>query len=135
MGERPRFFDDLAGVAGGAFSALAGMREEVESTIRARVDEAIRRLDLVKREDLEAVQEMAATARSGQEALEKRLAGLELDVMRSRLMALEAQVAALKAAAPAAAASAPSTAESEAMSAFAPGGPSGTTDPGAPSVG
>ena len=134
MGERPRFFDDLAGVAGGAFSALAGMREEVESTIRARVDEAIRRLDLVKREDLEAVQEMAATARSGQEALEKRLAGLELDVMRSRLMVLEAQVAALKAAGPAGtpAASQPSAAESDAMSAFAPGGPSSATDPGAP---
>ena len=136
MAERPRFFDDLAGVAGGAFSALAGMREEVESTIRARVDEAIRRLDLVKREDLEAVQEMAAAARSGQEALEKRLAGLELDVMRSRLMALEAQVAALKAvAAPAATASQPSATESEAMSAFAPGGSSGTTDPGMPSAG
>ena len=102
------------------------MREEVESTIRARVDEAIRRLDLVKREDLEAVQEMAATARSGQEALEKRLAGLELDVMRSRLMALEA------AAAPAATASQPSATESDAMSAFAPGGPSAATDPGVP---
>ncbi len=77
MAERPRFFDDLAGVAGGAFSALAGMREEVEATIRARVDEAIRRLDLVKREDLEAVQEMAALARAGQEAAERRLAALE----------------------------------------------------------
>ncbi len=80
MAERPRFFDDLAGVAGGAFSALAGMREEVESTIRARVDEAIRRLDLVKREDLEAVQEMAARARSGQEAAEARLSALEAKV-------------------------------------------------------
>jgi BMFP domain-containing protein YqiC len=77
MAERPRFFDDLAGVAGGAFSALAGMREEVEATIRARVDEAIRKLDLVKREDLEAVQEMAALARAGQEAAEHRLAALE----------------------------------------------------------
>jgi BMFP domain-containing protein YqiC len=77
MAERPRFFDDLAGVAGGAFSALAGMREEVEATIRARVDEAIRRLDLVKREDLEAVQEMAALARAGQEAAERRLSALE----------------------------------------------------------
>lgn len=77
MGERPRFFDDLAGVAGGAFSALAGMREEVESTVRARVDEAIRRFDLVKREDLEAVQEMAAAARAGQERAELRIAALE----------------------------------------------------------
>ena len=80
MAERPRFFDDLAGVAGGAFSALAGMREEVESTVRARVDEVIRSLDLVKREDLEAVQEMAAAARTGQERAEVRLAALEAKV-------------------------------------------------------
>ena len=80
MAERPRFFDDLAGVAGGAFSALAGMREEVESTVRARVDEAIRRLDLVKRDDLEAIQEMAAAARAGQERAEVRLATLEAKV-------------------------------------------------------
>ncbi len=80
MAERPRFFDDLAGVAGGAFSALAGMREEIESTIRARVDEAIRRLDLVKREDLEAVQEIAVRARAGQDAAEARIAALEAKV-------------------------------------------------------
>jgi len=56
---------------------LAGVREEAESMVRARVDEAIRRLDLVKREDLEAVMEMAANARTGQEAAETRLAALE----------------------------------------------------------
>ena len=80
MTERPRFFDDLAGVAGGAFSALAGIREEAESLVRARVEEAIRKLDLVKREDLEAVMEMAANARTGQEAAEVRLAALEARV-------------------------------------------------------
>jgi BMFP domain-containing protein YqiC len=80
MTERPRFFDDLAGVAGGAFSALTGLRDEAEATIRARIDEAIRKLDLVRREDLEAVQEMAANARAGQEAAEARLAALELRV-------------------------------------------------------
>ncbi len=77
MTERPKFFDDLAGVAGGAFSALAGIREEAESMVRARVDEAIRKLDLVRREDLDAVGEMAANARAGQEAAEARLAALE----------------------------------------------------------
>ena len=84
MTERPKFFDDLAGVAGGAFSALAGIREEAESMVRARVDEAIRKLDLVRREDLDAVQEMAANARAGQETAEARLAALE-----ARLSALE----------------------------------------------
>ena len=86
MADRPKFFDDLAGVAGGAFSALAGVREEAETMIRARVDEAIRKLDLVKRDDLDAVQEMAANARTGQEAAEARLAAME-----ARLSALEAK--------------------------------------------
>ena len=80
MSDRPRFFDDLAGVAGGAFSALTGLRDEAEATIRARIDEAIRKLDLVRREDLEAVQTMAANARTGQEAAEARLAALEARV-------------------------------------------------------
>ncbi len=86
MTERPRFFDDLAGVAGGALSALAGVREEAEALMRARMDEAIRKFDLVRREDLEAVQDMAANARAGQEAAEARLASIE-----ARLLALEGQ--------------------------------------------
>ena len=82
MTDRPKFFDDLAGVAGGAFSALAGLRDEAESQVRARVEEVIRKLDLVKREDMEAVQEMAANARAGQEAALARVAALEERVAR-----------------------------------------------------
>lgn len=77
MTERPKFFDDLAGVAGGAMSALAGLREEAESTMKARAEEMIRKFDLVRREDLEAVQEMAANARTAQAAMEMRLAAME----------------------------------------------------------
>ena len=77
MAERPRFFDDLAGVAGGALSALAGLREEMEALVRARVDETIRRLELVRREELDAVAELAARARAGQEAAETRMAAIE----------------------------------------------------------
>jgi BMFP domain-containing protein YqiC len=92
MSDRPKFFDDLAGVAGGAISALAGLREEAESMIRARTDEFIQRLDLVRREELEAIQELAANARAGQEAAEAKVHALE-----TRLAALEARVAALEA--------------------------------------
>lgn len=92
MPDRPKFFDDLAGVAGGALSALAGLREEAESMVRARVDEAIRKLDLVKREDFEAVQEMAANARAAQQALEARLAALE-DRLASQSFASAASTA------------------------------------------
>jgi BMFP domain-containing protein YqiC len=77
MTERPKFFDDLAGVAGGAMSALAGLREEVASMVRARVDEAVRRLDLIKREEFEAMAELARRARAQSEALELRVAALE----------------------------------------------------------
>ena len=92
MSDRPRFFDDLAGVAGGAISALAGLREEAESMMRARLDELIQRLDLVRREELEAVQELAANARTGQEAAESKIADLQ-----TRLTAVEARLAALEA--------------------------------------
>ena len=82
MAERPRIFDDIAGVAGGALSALVGIREEVEAVVRARIDEAIRRLDLVRRDEMDAVAEMAANARAGQEAAEARIAALEALVAR-----------------------------------------------------
>ena len=78
MTERPKFFDDLAGVAGGALSTLAGLREELMATIRARVDETVRRLDLVKREEFEAMAELARRAKSQVEALEARVALLEV---------------------------------------------------------
>jgi hypothetical protein len=91
MTERPKFFDDLAGVAGGALSAIAGLREELEAMARARIDETIRRLDLVRREELDAMAELAANARAGQEAAEA-----ELHDLRERLAALEVRVAALE---------------------------------------
>ncbi len=84
MTDRPRFFDDLAGMAGGAFSAVAGLRDEAEALLRGRVEEVLRRLDLVRREEMEAVQDLAAAARAGQEAAETRLAALE-----ARVAALE----------------------------------------------
>jgi BMFP domain-containing protein YqiC len=87
MADRPKMFDDLAGIAGGAFSALAGLREEAEAIVRARVDETLRKLDLVRRDELDAVAELAANARAGQEAAEAKLAALS-----ARLEALEAQL-------------------------------------------
>ena len=85
MAERGKFFDDLAGVAGGAISALSGLRDEAETLARARIEEVIRRLDLVKREELQAAMDLAANARLGQERAEARLAALE-----ARVAALEA---------------------------------------------
>jgi BMFP domain-containing protein YqiC len=92
MSDRPKFFDDLAGVAGGAFSALTGLREEAEALVRSRLDETIRALDLVRRSELDAVQELAANARAGQEAAESLVTALE-----ARVAALESRCAALEA--------------------------------------
>ena len=91
MSDRPRFFDDLAGVAGGAISALAGLREEAEAMVRAQIDEVIRRLELVRKEEMEAMAEVAANARAGQEAAETRVAQLE-----ARVAVLEARVVSLE---------------------------------------
>ena len=89
MAERPRLFNDLAGVAGGAISALTGLRDEAESVARARIEDAIRKLDLVRRDELDAVRDLAANARAGQEDAEAKLAALE-----ARLAALESRLAA-----------------------------------------
>ena len=77
MTERPKFFDDLAGVAGGAISALAGLKEELAALTKARVEEAVRRLDLVQREEFEAMAELARRAREQADALDLRVAALE----------------------------------------------------------
>ncbi len=91
MTDRPRFFDDLAGMAGGAISALTGLRQEMEAIVRARIDEAIRALDLVRREEFDAMAEMAARARDGQETAEARVAALDarLAIIEARLSGLE----------------------------------------------
>jgi BMFP domain-containing protein YqiC len=95
MADRPRIFDDLAGAAGGALSALTGLREEAEQLVRARVDETIRKLDLVRRDELDAMSEMASLARTGQEA-----AMLQIQALESRMAALEERLKALEPRAP-----------------------------------
>jgi BMFP domain-containing protein YqiC len=92
MKERGRFMDDLAGVAQGAFSAFAGLRDEAEAVFAARVEAVIQKLDIARGEQLAAVQELAANARAGQEAAEAKVAALTL-----RVAALEAQLAGDKA--------------------------------------
>jgi BMFP domain-containing protein YqiC len=92
MAERPRFLDDLAGMAGGALSIVAGLRQEAEALARTAVDDALRRLDLVRREELDALSDQLAKARTGQE----ESASAASDLM-ARLAVLEARVAALEA--------------------------------------
>lgn len=78
MNERPKFFDDLAGMAGGALSAFNGLRDEMTALVRARVDETIRKLDLVRREEFDAVATLAANARVESQQLAARVGALEV---------------------------------------------------------
>lgn len=76
-GGRGKFFDDLAGMAGGAFSVLSGLRAEIESAVQAQVEALTARLNLVKREELDAALEVARRAREQAEELAVRVAALE----------------------------------------------------------
>lgn len=77
MQSKNRFFDDFSRMATGAMGSLAGMGREMEAGFKARMEEFIGGLDLVKREEFDAVKEMAANARTENEALKARIAKLE----------------------------------------------------------
>ena len=72
-----RFFDDLAKVASGAASTLVGVKQEIEAFARQQVERFVGEFDLVRRDEFEAVQALAANARAEQERLEQRVAALE----------------------------------------------------------
>jgi len=72
-----RILDDLARVASGAASAVSGVRDEIEARFRDQFERVVARLDLVTREEFEAVKAMAAKAREEQEILAQRLAHIE----------------------------------------------------------
>jgi len=77
MQTQNRILDDLAKVASGAMSGLSGLRHEIEMRGREQIERILARMDLVKREEFEAVKAMAAKAREEQELLAERLAELE----------------------------------------------------------
>jgi BMFP domain-containing protein YqiC len=79
MSARQRL-DDLAGVAGGAFSLMSGLRAEMEAMARAQAEGIVRRLELAKAADLDAAMEVARRAREQAEALEARVAALEAEI-------------------------------------------------------
>lgn len=72
-----RVLDDLAKVANGAVSTLVGIKAELDALIRQQLERFVDRLDLVPREEFDAVKAMAAKARAEQEKLERRVAELE----------------------------------------------------------
>ena len=77
MQTQNKLLDDLARVASGAIGVAAGMREEVEARLRDQFERVLGRMDLVTREEFEAVRAMAIKAREEQEILSERVATLE----------------------------------------------------------
>ena len=80
MTVRPKIFDDLAGVAGGAISALAGLKQELAALAGVKAEEAVQRLNLVRRDEFEAIAEVARRAREEADVLKKRLETLEANL-------------------------------------------------------
>lgn len=79
-----RFFDDMARVASGAMSGLTGLRQEIEARFREQLERMLRDMDLVTREEFEAVKAVAQTARAEQERLHAKVVKLEAEVAALR---------------------------------------------------
>lgn len=72
-----RIFDELARMMTGAAGAAQGVRREIEEVIRAQAERIMRDMDMVSREEFDAVREMAVKAREENARLETRIAELE----------------------------------------------------------
>ena len=72
-----RLFDDFAKMMTDAAGVAQGMRREVETAFRAQAERFLADMDVVSREEFEAVKEMAARARDEADALSARVAALE----------------------------------------------------------
>lgn len=77
MQERPRIFDDMSRLLNDAAGAAKTIGKEAEAMIRAQVERLLSNMDIVSREEFEAVRDMAIAARNANDSLEKRVAELE----------------------------------------------------------
>ncbi len=72
-----RMMDEFARLMTDAAGAAQGLRQEAETAMRAQMERFMNSMDLVKREEFEAVREMAIKARDENDALKARLDALE----------------------------------------------------------
>src|SRR4029078_2674487 len=72
-----RFFDEMARLMNDAAGVAQGVRREFDTLFRNQAERSLRDLDVVQREEFEAVKEMARLAREENEALKARIAMLE----------------------------------------------------------
>ena len=75
-----RFFDDLARVMTSAAGAAQGVRNELDTLFRTQAERVLNDLDVVQRDEFDAVREMAIKAREENEALKEQIAALEAKI-------------------------------------------------------
>lgn len=75
--QQNRVFEDFARLMMDATEVAQGVRREAETAFKSQVERLLSTMDIVTREEFEAVKEMAAKAREDNEKLSKRLAELE----------------------------------------------------------
>jgi|SRR5471030_1901091 BMFP domain-containing protein YqiC len=72
-----RIFDEMARLMNDAAGVAQGVRREFDTLFRGQAERILRDLDVVQREEFEAVKEMARLAREENEALKARIEALE----------------------------------------------------------
>jgi BMFP domain-containing protein YqiC len=72
-----RFFDEIARLMNDAAGVAQGVRREFDTLFKTQAERWLRDLDLVKREEFEAIKDMARLAREENEALKRRIDALE----------------------------------------------------------
>jgi BMFP domain-containing protein YqiC len=77
MQSENRLFDDFVKVMNGAAGTIAGMGREAENAFRERMRDWVGGLDMVSREEFEAVKAIAVAAREESAALKSRVEALE----------------------------------------------------------
>jgi BMFP domain-containing protein YqiC len=87
-----RFFDEMARLMNDAAGVAQGVRREFDTLLRSQAERILRDLDVVKREEFEAVKEMARLAREENEALKARIAALEAKAEKPGKKARDAAV-------------------------------------------
>ena len=77
MQTRSKILEDLSKVAQGATQSFVGVKGEIDALVRGQLARLLADMDLVGREEFDAVKAMAAKARTENEKLEARVAELE----------------------------------------------------------
>jgi len=72
-----RFFDEIARLMNDAAGVAQGVRREFDTLFKTQAERWLRDMDLVKREEFDAVKDMARLAREENEALKARIEALE----------------------------------------------------------